>query len=239
MGYLVLVRHGESRWNLDNKFTGWVDVPLSEKGIYEALVTAEQLEGFGIDIAFTSTLTRAQETLLLVLAKQDYTGIFMHKDKRHRARMLHPRVLESHETPIHTSSALNERFYGKLQGMNKNKARQKFGEKQVFVWRRSYGVRPPGGECLKDTYARAVPYFVKYIMPEVRKGKNVIVSAHGNSLRAIVKYLDEIEDERIPNLELPTGKPIIYHYARGRLKQEQEHQFTRPVHWHPRTGEDS
>jgi len=239
MGYLVLVRHGESFWNMSNKFTGWVDVPLSEKGIFEALVTAEELQGFGIDIAFTSTLVRGRETLLLILAKQDYTGIFLHTDARHRLRGLHPRKLEKKEIPIHSSYKLNERFYGSLQGMNKDAARKKFGEAKVFTWRRSWDVKPPKGESLKDTYIRAIPYFKKTIMTHIRKGKNVLVSAHGNSLRAIIKYIDSIPDEKIPYLELPTGKPFIYKYRRGKLVKDMEHRFTRPIHWHPPVGREN
>jgi 2,3-bisphosphoglycerate-dependent phosphoglycerate mutase len=226
MGYLILVRHGESKWNLANKFTGWVDVPLSEVGIHEAMISAKKLEGLRLDIAFTSELERAQETLLLIMAKQDYTGIFMHKGER----FLHPGKLEKHELPVFTSSKINERYYGKLQGMDKDKARKKYGHDKVFIWRRSWDVRPPGGESLKDTYNRTIPYFKKEIVPHLKK-KNVIVCAHGNSLRSIIKYLDGISNEDIPHLELPTGKPIIYKYARGKLVKEKDHSFTRKVYW--------
>lgn len=230
MGYLILVRHGESRWNIANRFTGWVDVPLSENGIYEALMAAKKLEGLRFDVAFTSELTRATETLLLILAKQDYTGVFQHKEGRRRLWSKHT-SLGRNEIPLFHDEALNERYYGKLQGMNKDAARRKFGKEQVFIWRRSYDVHPPGGECLHDTYKRTVPYFQRTIMPHVRKGKNVLVSAHGNSLRAIIKYLDTISDEQIPHLELPTGQPIIYHWKRGKLVKEKPHAFTRPIHW--------
>ena len=135
------------------------------------------------------------------------------------------------EIPIYADEALNERYYGKLQGKNKDLIRKKYGEGQVFIWRRSFDVRPPGGESLKDVYKRAVPYFKKEIFPKLAKG-DVIVSAHGNSLRAIIKDLDNITDEKIPYLELPLGKPIIYHYSKGKLtKMEGKHSFDRPVKW--------
>ena len=232
MSHLILIRHGESRWNISNKFSGWTDVPLSEVGINEALIAAKKLEGLRLDIAFTSKLTRAQETLLLILAKQDYTGIFLHKSKKRFSWSLHPKVFDKYEIPIYSDNSLNERYYGSLQGMDKNKARKKFGEKQVFKWRRSWDVKPPKGESLKDTYKRSVPYFIKKVLPELKSGKNVIVSAHGNSLRAIIKYLERISDEEIPHLNLPTGKPIIYKWRNGRLKKDNyTHSFNRPVHW--------
>lgn len=231
--YLILVRHGESRWNLDNKFTGWVDVPLSEAGIQEALASAKNLEGLRIEVAFTSKLVRAQQTLLLILARQNATGIFVHKSKKRRAWALHPHHLESHEIPIYSSDKINERYYGKLQGMNKDVARQRWGKQQVFLWRRSYTVRPPGGECLKDVVRRAAPYFEKTIMPYIKKGKNVIVAAHGNSLRAMIKHIENMSDKEIPHLELPLGTPLIYRWTGTSLvKEAYRHSFDRPLHWH-------
>lgn len=230
MTYLILVRHGESRWNLDNKFTGWVDVPLSRNGIKEAIDSSKRLEQFHIDIAFTSKLTRAQETLLLILADQEYTGIFLHENTKRDKWSFHPRKLEANEIPIYSSDKLNERYYGKLQGMNKDEARSKFGKDKVFKWRRSWDIAPPGGEALKDTYRRAVPYFKKEIMPMLKKG-NVLISAHGNSLRAIIKYVDNISNEEIPHLELPTGLPIVYEYEKGKLNRDIEHTFDRPLAW--------
>lgn len=232
MGYLILVRHGESRWNQKNKFTGWVDVPLSENGVKEALVCAKTLEGLQFDIAFTSKLERAQETLLLILSKQDYTGVFLHDTGKEKKWALHPKDLTDKEIPIYSDTALNERYYGKLQGLNKEDTKKKYGEEQVFFWRRGYDVSPPGGESLKDTVKRSVPYFVKKIMPQIKKGKNVIISAHGNSLRAIIKHIDKISDKDIPNLELPTGKPIIYKYEKGKLvKENHKHTYNRPIKW--------
>jgi 2,3-bisphosphoglycerate-dependent phosphoglycerate mutase len=232
MPYLILVRHGESRWNMSNRFTGWVDVPLSETGIYEALIAAEHLEGLTLDVAFTSKLERAQETLLLILAKQDYTARFVHDQGKEKSWSHHFTGKEKKEIPVYTNTALNERYYGDLQGMNKDEARKRWGKDKVFEWRRSWDVRPPRGESLKDVYARSVPYFRKTILPQLKKGKDVIVSAHGNSLRAIIKHLDGISDEKIPLLELPMGKPFVYKYARGKLvKENWVHSFDRPTYW--------
>ncbi|NJL44071.1 MAG: 2,3-bisphosphoglycerate-dependent phosphoglycerate mutase [Nitrosarchaeum sp.] len=232
MGYLILVRHGESRWNIDNKFTGWTDVPLSEVGIHEALIAAKELEGLQFDVAFTSELTRAQETLLLILAKQDACGIFLHEKGPRKDWFLHPGKIEEHEIPVYTHWRLNERYYGKLQGVNKDQARKRYGEEQVFIWRRSYDIKPPGGESLKDVVKRTVPYFEKTILPQIKKGKNVLIAAHGNSLRAIVKHIEGIADQEIPQLELATGKPLIYSYKHGKLRKEGKiHAFTRPLHW--------
>tara|TARA_Y100000034_G_C6851343_1_gene386272 strand:- start:365 stop:1075 length:711 start_codon:yes stop_codon:yes gene_type:complete len=229
-GYLILIRHGESRWNLTNKFTGWVDVPLSERGIREAIKAAKSLEGIKLDIAFTSTLERAQATLSMILTKQDYTGIYLHKEKKRRLWSKHK--FEKKELPVYVHDALNERYYGKLQGMNKDFARKKFGKDVVFKWRRSYKTRPPGGESLRDTYRRTIPYFKKKILPELYQKKNVLIVAHGNSLRAIVKYLDNISDEQIPHLNLPTGQVIVYKCSGGKLKKRKHiHSFNRPIKW--------
>lgn len=233
MGYLILVRHGESRWNGMNKFTGWVDVPLSEIGVHEAMICAKELEGLRIDVAFTSKLERAQQTLLLILAKQDYTGIFLHDSGKRKKWSLHQgKEWSDYEIPIYSNDALNERYYGELQGLDKQKTKDIFGDEQVMRWRRSYDIRPPKGESLKDTMKRVIPYFKKKIMPYVNAGMNVIISAHGNSLRAIIKYIDHISDKEIPNLELPTGKPIVYKYSYGHLiKENHKHSFNRPLHW--------
>jgi 2,3-bisphosphoglycerate-dependent phosphoglycerate mutase len=229
MSYLILVRHGESRWNLDNKFTGWVDVPLSPKGVKEALSAAKKIKNLNIDVAFTSELKRAHETLMLILTEQKNTGIFLHDQGDKKKWFLHPRKIEKHEIPVYSSWRLNERYYGNLQGMNKDEARRKFGKEQVFTWRRSYDVKPPKGESLKDVCKRTLPYFNKIIMREVKENKNVLISAHGNSLRAIVKHLDNITDDKIPFLELKTGQPIIYQFSKGKLKKLKKHSFNRPI----------
>ena len=186
---LVLVRHGQSDWNLKNLFTGWKDPDLTEKGIAEARDAGQKLkaQGLSFDIAFTSALIRAQHTLDLTLAEIGQTGL-----------------------PIRRHLALNERDYGDLSGLNKDDARKKWGEQQVLVWRRSYDVPPPGGESLKDTVARALPYYCQHILPAALGGKRVLVAAHGNSLRALVMVLDQLTPKTIPSMELATGVPIVY-----------------------------
>jgi 2,3-bisphosphoglycerate-dependent phosphoglycerate mutase len=185
---LVLVRHGQSEWNLKNLFTGWRDVDLTEKGIEEAKSAGRKLKarGFTFDIAYTSALKRAQRTLDLMLAELGQTGLKTLKDQ-----------------------ALNERDYGDLTGLNKDDARKKWGEEQVHIWRRSYDVSPPGGESLKDTLARALPYYMKYIQPDVLSGKRVLVSAHGNSLRALILAIEGLTPEEILKRELDTGVPVV------------------------------
>jgi 2,3-bisphosphoglycerate-dependent phosphoglycerate mutase len=186
---LVLVRHGQSDWNLKNLFTGWRDVDLTEKGVAEARDAGRKLKAQGItfDVAFTSALKRAQRTLDLMLTELDQTTI-----------------------PIFKDQALNERDYGDLVGLNKDDARRKWGEEQVHIWRRSYDVAPPGGESLKDTLARALPYYVTDILPRVLRGERVLVAAHGNSLRALVMVLDKHTPDSITKLNLDTGVPMIY-----------------------------
>jgi 2,3-bisphosphoglycerate-dependent phosphoglycerate mutase len=186
---LVLVRHGESEWNKLNLFTGWKDPGLSEKGVEEARRAGKLLkaEGYRFDVAFTSALLRAQETLDLILEELGQTGLPITRDQR-----------------------LNERDYGDLSGLNKDEARSKWGEKQVHVWRRSFDVPPPGGESLKDTAARVLPYYEARIWPEVKAGRNVLVAAHGNSLRALIMRLENLSGEEIVSRELATGVPIVY-----------------------------
>ena len=190
MARLVLLRHGESQWNLENRFTGWVDVPLSPKGIEEAKQAGEKLRGLTFDRAFTSVLTRANETLRLVLEAIGQTTIPIEKDK-----------------------ALNERMYGDLQGLNKAETAQKYGDAQVKIWRRSYDVKPPGGESLKDTAERALPYYEKMIKPHLLKGETIIIAAHGNSLRALVMELDQLSKEEVLELNIPTGVPLLYEFG--------------------------
>ena len=231
MAKLILIRHGESRWNLANKFTGQVDVPLSEHGIIEAEATAVQLKNTPIDLAFTSRLTRAQETLLIILSEQQKTGIFLHNHGKMKKWSHHKKDLDDDEILIYHSEDLNERYYGDLQGMNKDRAREDFGEKQVQLWRRGYSDKPPHAESLKDVFKRSTKYYKKKILPELQAGKNVIVAAHGNSLRSLIKYIENISDEDIPNLELQTGKAIIYEYDNGNYNKEnnEKHSFNRPM----------
>ncbi len=205
---LVLVRHGESIWNLENKFTGWTDVGLSDNGIKEAIEAGKILKkkGFSFDVAYTSLLKRANDTLDYILKELD------------------------EDIPVYKSWRLNERHYGALQGLNKDETRAKYGDEQVHIWRRSYDVRPPAlsdddsryvemkdkyeflphTECLKDTIERVIPYWKSDILPSLKDNKKVIIVAHGNSLRGLIKYLDNISDEEIVGLEIETGNPICY-----------------------------
>jgi len=188
-GTLVLVRHGQSEWNLKNLFTGWKDPDLTELGITEAKTGGEALAGYGIkfDIAYTSALKRAQDTLKIILDCVDQPELETIRDQ-----------------------ALNERDYGDLSGLNKDDARAKWGEEQVHIWRRSYDVPPPGGESLRDTGARVWPYYLTDILPQVLAGKTVLVAAHGNSLRSLVMVLDRLTKEQILALNLATGVPMVY-----------------------------
>ncbi len=214
MNRLVLLRHGESKWNRENRFTGWTDVDLTDKGVEEAKQAGRDLQaaGFGFDVAFTSLQKRAIRTLWLVLDEMDLMWI-----------------------PVHRSWRLNERHYGALQGLNKAETAAKYGDEQVLKWRRSYEEPPPPvdendprfpgndpryrdldkgelprSECLKDTVARVLPYWNEVIAPEIRAGRRVLISAHGNSLRALVKYLDGVSDAAIVGLNIPTGMPLVY-----------------------------
>jgi 2,3-bisphosphoglycerate-dependent phosphoglycerate mutase len=188
-GTLVLVRHGQSDWNLKNLFTGWKDPDLTEKGIAEAKAAGQRLKAKGLtfDLCFTSALTRAQHTLQLILSEMGQTGL-----------------------PETRDQALNERDYGELTGLNKDDARKKWGEEQVLIWRRSYDVPPPGGESLKDTLARSLPYYVHKIQPHVLDGKTVLVAAHGNSLRSLIMAIEGLTPEQILKRELETGVPTVY-----------------------------
>lgn len=187
MSKLVVVRHGQSQWNLENRFTGWIDIDLSPAGEKEAISSGEKLKNYKFDKAFTSDLKRAQRTLEIILKETGQSDIPVEKDK-----------------------ALNERMYGDLQGMNKDECRAKFGEDQVKIWRRSYDIPPPNGESLKDTADRVLPYYFSKIEPELRKGKNILISAHGNSLRALIMHLEKLSKEEILQTEIPTGKPKEY-----------------------------
>ncbi|HKN09531.1 MAG TPA: 2,3-bisphosphoglycerate-dependent phosphoglycerate mutase, partial [Pseudomonadota bacterium] len=186
---LVLVRHGESEWNLKNLFTGWKDVDLTQKGIAEARTAGRKLkaQGLSFDVAFTSVLIRAKRSLDLILEEMGQTRIPVFRDK-----------------------ALNERDYGDLSGLNKDDARAKWGAEQVHIWRRSYDVAPPGGESLKDTAARVLPYYIQEILPAVLRGNRVLIAAHGNSLRALVMVLERLSTDDILNREIGTGVPLIY-----------------------------
>lgn len=186
MAKLVLVRHGESLWNLENRFTGWVDVPLTKKGEEEAANAGELLKGISFDVAYTSALRRAQSTLAIMLA------------------------IMNQDVPVIRDQALNERNYGDLSGLNKADTAAKYGDEQVHIWRRSYDVPPPGGESLRDTKARTVPFFERAILGDLRQGKDVLVVAHGNSNRSIVMELEHLTPEEVLELNLATGVPLVY-----------------------------
>ena len=186
---LVIVRHGQSEWNAQNKFTGWVNVDLAPKGIAEAKEAGEKLKGFKFDKGFTSALLRAQKTLKLALEVQGQSDL---------------EVVENEK--------LNERMYGDLQGMDKDQARKEFGEEQVHIWRRSFDTPPPEGESLKGTADRVLPYYTEVIEPELKDGKTIIIAAHGNSLRALIMYLEKLSREEILKTEVPTGKPKLYEF---------------------------
>ena len=195
---LVLVRHGQSEWNEKNLFTGWKDPNLTKKGIGEAIEAGKLLKAKNMkfDLMYTSNLTRAQETGRLILEEMNLANITIQKDQ-----------------------SLNERNYGDLAGLNKDEARKKWGDEQVHIWRRSFDVPPPGGESLKNTAERVLPYFHKNIMPEVKKGLDILVAAHGNSLRALVMELENISSNEIVNLEIATGVPLIYECNEGDIKR--------------------
>jgi len=199
MPNLVLLRHGESQWNLENRFTGWVDVPLSPKGEEEARTAGEKLKSYTFDKAYTSVLMRAINTLTIVL-----------------------KITGQELIPVEYDQALNERHYGALQGKNKAETGKQYGEEQLKLWRRSYDIPPPKektklnpegiSESLKDTAARTLPYFESKILPDIRAGRNILVTAHGNSLRSIVMRLDSLSKEQVIELNIPTGVPLLYVY---------------------------
>lgn len=194
MAQLVIFRHGQSVWNLENKFTGWVDVELSPKGLDEARTAGLKLKGYQFDYAYASDLKRAQNTLSLALESAEHAPL----------------------TPVY-HKALNERMYGDLQGLDKADTAKKYGDEQVKIWRRSYDIAPPNGESLKDTAARVIPYFENEIAPKLKAGKNVVIAAHGNSLRALIMHLENMTPEQILEFEIGTAQPRLYELD-GELK---------------------
>lgn len=193
MAKLFLVRHGQSQWNLENRFTGWKDIDITEKGQEEARKAGDLLKDEKIDEAFTSALIRAQHTLQIILEETNNTAI-----------------------PVTKNQALNERDYGDITGLNKKELAEKIGAEQVHIWRRSYDIQPPGGESLKDTEERVMPYFKSEILPKLEKGKNILVVAHGNSLRALIMNLENLTPDEILSREIATGQPISYLYDENR-----------------------
>ncbi len=199
MATLALVRHGQSLWNLENRFTGWVDVPLTPKGEEEATKAGERLRGQHFDVAYTSSLSRAQETLRIIMEVAGFDDL-----------------------PVIRDQALNERHYGDLQGLNKAETAERYGKEQVHTWRRSYATPPPNGEALKNTAERTLPFFERAILGDIKQGKDVLVVAHGNSNRSIVMQLDDLDEEGVLSLELGTGVPLVYELAEDGTVQDKK-----------------
>ena len=220
MTLLILLRHGQSVWNQKNLFTGWVDIPLSQRGIQEALAAGEIIKNLPIDYIFTSTLVRSLMTALLAMTNHLSQKIpyIVHEERPDMSRIYSEKEAQQ-MIPLFQSSALNERMYGELQGTNTQEVAKQFGEEQVKLWRRSYRIAPPQGESLFDTGQRTLPYFQERIFPLIQQGKNIFISAHGNSLRSLIMDLEKLTEEEVLSLELPTGKPIVYEWT--------EQQFTK------------
>lgn len=221
---LILMRHGQSIWNKKNLFTGWVDIPMSEEGIQESLRGGQKIKNLPIDIVFTSLLQRAQMTVVLALLHHASGKIpqFLHQNegKLDAWGQIYSEEAKKEVIPVHMAWELNERMYGKLQGLNKAETAEKYGAEQVRIWRRSFDVAPPEGESLKMTAARTLPYFNKKIVPHLEKGENVFISAHGNSIRSIVMELEGLSGEEVVHLEIPTGDSLIYSYQKGEWVKE-------------------
>lgn len=222
MGYLFLIRHGESLWNKKNCFTGWVDVPLSDEGIRQAREAGKRLHAFPPDIVFVSSLLRAQMTAVFALTTLDRERVPVIKhpegsQENKWGNIYNQQVEEKEIIPLYVTNALNERMYGHLQGCNKEEIQEKHGKDQVHLWRRSYSIAPPEGESLQMTAQRTIPYFQKEILPHVREGKNVCIFAHGNSLRSIIMDLEQLSEKEVLSLELTLGEPISYAYQEGKL----------------------
>ncbi|MGB7978402.1 MAG: 2,3-bisphosphoglycerate-dependent phosphoglycerate mutase [Chlamydiales bacterium] len=217
---LILLRHGESVWNQENLFTGWVDIPMNQKGIEEAISAGEAIKKIPIDAVFTSSLIRAQMTVPLALLNHSSGKIpvFLHPGEGHLDTWaeVYSEETKKRLIPVFRAWELNERMYGRLQGLNKAETARQFGAEQVQIWRRSFDGKPPEGESLSMTAARTLPYFKKRIAPHLEKGETVLISAHGNSLRSIVMYIENLTPDEIVKFEFPTGTPRIYSYCHGR-----------------------
>lgn len=227
MAKLILMRHGQSQWNLLNLFTGWVDIPLSLKGVEEALEGGRKIQNEPIDIIFTSTLIRAQMTAMLAMSMH-HSGkvpVIMHSrdGKLQDWSKIYSSDTQTQTIPVICAWELNERMYGELQGVNKADLAEKFGPEQVHVWRRSFDVPPPKGESLKMTASRTIPYFEQEIIPLIKQGQNVFIAAHGNSLRSIIMDLDGLDENEVVSLELPTGQPIIYTFENEQFIKQGDH----------------
>jgi len=219
---LILLRHGESMWNKKNLFTGWVDVPLSPKGIEEALNAGKSIADIPIDIIFCSTLVRGMMTAMLAMSvhKDGKTPVVIHESgKLQEWSTIYSDKAKAETIPVYCNDALNERMYGELQGLNKQETRETFGDEQVKIWRRSFKTCPPNGESLERTTKRTIPYFDDVILPHLKSGKNILISAHGNSLRGCVKDIEGLSDDEIVTREIATGVPLFYKW--------EDNQFTK------------
>ena len=226
MSLLILMRHGQSMWNAANLFTGWVDVPLTNKGIEEAIAGGKEISSLPIDEVHVSTLMRAQMTAMIALSQHESgaTPVFQYDGKggemsENEQKMANWSTSNSdtNTIPVHVSWKLNERMYGDLQGLDKQETRDKYGDEQVHIWRRSYDVPPPNGESLEMTAARTVPYLKQVIVPTLEKDSNVFIAAHGNSLRSIIMEIEGLSKQEVLSLEVPTGKPIVYEWSNSKF----------------------
>ena len=228
MALLILMRHGQSMWNAAGLFTGWVDVPLTNKGIDEAISGGKKIADYNLDEVHVSTLIRAQMTAMIALAQNNHgkTPVFQYESaatqevSENEARMIEWAQINddgrsANVLPVHVAWQLNERMYGDLQGLNKDATREQYGAEQVHIWRRSYDVPPPNGESLELTANRTIPYLEDSIIPRLSEGKNLLIAAHGNSLRSIIMRIESLTKDDVLSLEVPTGVPIIYQYQEG------------------------
>ncbi len=222
MAQLILLRHGESVWNKKNVFTGWVDVPLSKNGIKEAIKAGEELAHIHFDVVFTSVQVRAIETAMLALAQSenDKSPVVIHAEgKMKEWTVIYNKEMAEDMIPVYSDWHLNERYYGELQGKNKAETAKEYGEEQVHQWRRSYATPPPHGECLQDTAERTIPFFKQSILPQLKQGHNVLISAHGNSLRSIIMHIEKLTKEEILEVEIPTGNPLFYNFNNEEIEK--------------------
>lgn len=218
---LILIRHGESLWNEKNLFTGCVDVPLTKKGVEEAIEAGKRISNIPVDMIYTSTLIRAQMTAMLAMTqhRRKKVPIIMHNESE-QAKLwsqIHSEETIKQSIPVITAWQLNERMYGELQGLNKQETADRYGKEKVHEWRRSYDIPPPNGESLEMCAERAVAYFKEHILPQLQSGKNIVIAAHGNSLRSIIMYLDKLTSQEVISLELSTGIPLLYIFKGGKF----------------------
>ena len=232
MGKLILIRHGESVWNTRSIFTGWIDIPLTQSGIIEAAKAGNVIAGIDIDVVYTSALVRAMQTSLIVLlgAQQKRTPYMIHGlfDRHHTRYHKINKEIADNMIPVYRCWQLNERYYGDLQGYSKSRIAELFGVEKVLNWRRGYNARPPKGESLHQTARRTMPFFNRTIMAQLRAGKNVLISAHSNSLRSIIMHLDNLTEEQVVGLEIDTANPIVYNFD-GKNMEREHLNVTRPI----------